>query len=609
MNDKPEKNIDEMLDNMKNRKDSGQQYKSTEEFKAEFFRKVGAEKPEKLFFSPRFFKYTSLAAGLLLVSVFLLYFFGFGETKHPIVDVGVKVEAKHEVVKSAGKAKLNTFANYAPSGAVEDGLAYEVRRECPQMPLPIVKYNTEEYKHLSENSFTQTLLSPFSTFGADVDSASYTNVRRYLLDQNMLPPNDAVRTEEFLNYFKYDYKKPQEGQLFKVNFESMASPWAPERKLLLVGVQAKDVDRSALPASNFVFLIDNSGSMYKVFPMVIQAMQTLAGELRESDRVSVVTYGGGVEVLMDGASGAEKDKIKDAIGKLSARGYTPGGAGILEAYKLAHKHFIKGGNNRIVLITDGDFNVGVSSESELVKLVEKERQSAIYLSAFGVGYGNYKDNKMKMLANKGNGNYSYLDNVREAKRVMVNEMTGKMFTLAKDVKFQIEFNPARVAAYRLIGYELRKMEARDFNDDSKDSGEVGVGHQVTALYELIMADAPKEVKDKYLGNIDAPKYQSATAATDAKDILTFKLRYQEPEGGSPSRLLTFDLAELPEATENINWAAAVAEFSLLLRDSQFKGNADYASLRRRAQKFLGEDPEGMRAEFLTLVNAAEKLDK
>jgi Ca-activated chloride channel family protein len=341
--------------------------------------------------------------------------------------------------------------------------------------------------------------------------------------------------------------------------------------------------------------------------MVREAMTTLADQLRPHDRISIVTYGGSVTIHLDGGSGADKEKVKRKINALSAGGFTSGGAGILEAYKLAHKHFIKGGNNRIVLITDGDFNVGVSSESDLVKLVEKERQSAIYLSAFGVGYGNYKDNKLKMLANKGNGNYSYLDNPREARRVMTNEMTGKMFTFAKDVKFQIEFSPAKVAAYRLIGYELRKMAARDFNDDTKDSGEVGMGHQVTALYELIMADAPSQVKEKYLGNVDKLKYQSERTVSKSDEILTFKLRYQQIEGKSPSRLETFVLKKLPETGENIRWASAVAEFSLCLRNSEYKGKANCKELRERAIKDLGKDADGKRAEFLTLVKAAEDL--
>ena len=469
-----------------------------------------------------------------------------------------------------------------------------------------IPLNTEEYKYLKERGFIRTLNNPLSTFGADVDTASYTNTRRFLLKDNTLPPCDAVRIEEFLNYFQYNYPVPQGDARFNVHFESMNAPWAPERKLLLAGVQAQKVEKSKLPPSNFVFLIDNSGSMDDVFPLVIEAMETLADQLRENDRISIVTYGGEVSTLLDGGSGKNKEVVKQKIRALNTDGFTPGGAGITQAYRLAHKHFIKGGNNRIVLITDGDFNVGVSSESELVDLVEKERNSGIYLSAFGVGYGNYKDNKLKMLANKGNGNFSYLDTVREARRVMVNEMSGKMFTLAKDVKFQIEFNPAKVAAYRLIGYELRELAARDFNDDSKDSGDVGVGHQVTALYELIMNDAEDKVKKQYLGNIDVLKYQKSHAVTSS-DILTFKLRYQLPEGNNPSTLQNFIVKTLPPSADNIQWASAVAEFGMLLRKSEFKGNADYIQLRRRAQKFLGDDQDGKRTEFLNMVKVAEEL--
>ena len=643
-----EPKIDEILDTMKNRTNPQQDFKSTEQFKADFFAKVKAEeKPEEKKSAPRFMRFVWATAAAVAVCCGLVIAYQQEQTQETQRTGITLTKDTPESVQTIESKQEKTVA-LAENAVVEDGASEHslppepvVMQYSPpaerkavmatgfgggvkakarvgmnspayysvsdRIPAPSVNFNTEEYKSLTENGFTATTVSPLSTFGADVDTATYTNVRRFLLQQNTLPPKDAVRTEEFLNYFTYNYKAPQGDADFHVNFESMDAPWSPDRKLLLVGVQAKDVETKDLPPSNFVFLIDNSGSMFSVFPMVIDAMNTLADQLRENDRISIVTYGGGVSTLMDGGSGADKEAVKKKISSLCSGGYTPGGAGIVEAYKLAHKHFIKGGNNRIVLITDGDFNVGVSSESELVAMVEKERQSAIYLSAFGVGSGNYKDSKLKMLANKGNGNYFYLDNVREAKRVMTNEMTGKMFTLAKDVKFQIEFNPDKVAAYRLVGYELRKLAARDFNDDTKDAGEVGVGHQVTAVYELIMADAPADVKKKYLGSVDDLKYQKKTESTGSGDILTFKLRYQKPEGKDPSRLLTFDLKSLPEMTDNIRWAAAVTEFSLLLRNSEHKGNANYKDLRARAQKALGTDPDGKRAEFLTLVKAAEDL--
>ncbi len=472
----------------------------------------------------------------------------------------------------------------------------------------ISDFNTEEYKGVAEKPFITVMESPLSTFGADVDTASYTMLRRMLLQDHRRPPAESIRTEELLNYFKYDYAVSKDKD-FNVRFESMTAPWAKDHRLLLVGVQAKTVDVKELPPANLVFLVDSSGSMWAELPTVKDAMTALAEQLRENDRISLVTYGGGVNVLADGLPGAQRGQIIDTVQGLCCGGYTPGAKGIQTAYELARKHFIKGGNNRIVLITDGDFNMGVSSEADLIALVEKERQSAVYLSVFGVGEGNYKDNKLKMIANRGNGNYAYLDcgDISEARNVMVNEMSGKMFTLGKDVKFQIEFNPAKVTAYRLIGYEMRALAARDFNDDAKDAGGVGLGHQVTALYELVMADAPAAVREKHIQSTDALTYQEPARIKESGNILTFKLRCQKPEGKDPSRLLTFDLKSMPEATDNIRWAAAVAEFSLILRNSPYKGNADLNTLRSRSAEAIGKDSDGKRKEFLTMIEQAEKL--
>ena len=514
--------------------------------------------------------------------------------------------------QSAGSPMLTAFEAFFKEDGLNPGnpagATYYLAHPSFSIAPPCC--NTEKYKSITENGFVQTRLKPLSTFGADVDTATYTNMRRFLQQQNVLPPCDAIRTEEFINYFSYDYKHPQKDELFNVDFESMPSPWAKERQLLLVGIQAKDIDKSQLPQSNFVFLIDNSGSMSEEIPLLKEALMHLADQLRPDDRISIVTYGGSINTVLDGGCGADKDKIKAEIATLYANGWTEGGAGITEAYRLAHRHFIKNGNNRIVMVTDGDFNVGVSSEEELVSLVEKERSSGVYLSVFGMGSYNYKDNKLKMLANKGNGNYSYIDNVREARRIMTNEMTGKMFVIAKDVKLQIEFNPAKVAAYRLIGYELRKLAASDFNDDSKDSGDVGVGHQVTALYELIMTNAPESVKKQYLGNVDKLKYQQPEKkSVYSNDILTLKLRSQPPEGKKASTLNTFVLKKLPSRRNNIRWASVVTEFAMLLQNSEYKGNADLQTLRSRAQKYLGKDQDGKRTEFLTLVKIAEDIEK
>jgi Ca-activated chloride channel family protein len=477
----------------------------------------------------------------------------------------------------------------------------------PEMAVPL---NTEEYRHYDENRLRLVKDAPLSTFGADVDTAGYANTRRMLKDESRLPPRDAVRVEEFLNYFEYAYPQPPGDGKFSATFEMGQCPWNAQRQLLLVGIQGKTTELTDLPPSSFVFLIDNSGSMHDEMPLLREAMSMLARQMRPQDKLGIVTYGGGARVLIESAGGDDAKTIQSAIAELTAGGYTPGAAGIKTAYELAARNFIKGGNNRVVLVTDGDFNVGVSSESELVSLIEKQRGTGVYLTVIGMGYGNYKDSKMKMLANKGNGNYIYIDSMQEARHALVNEMSGRMFTLARDVKFQVEFNPARVFAYRLVGYEFRKLEDRDFNDDTRDSGEVGVGHQVSVLYELVMADAPEAVKKEAAGDVDALKYQAPAAgagAAQSGDILTFKLRYHEPEGEAGSKLLEFVLPSRPAAGENWGWASSVAEVALLLRDSPNKGTADYEAAIKRARANLGDDPDGRRAEFLSLAATARQL--
>ena len=465
-------------------------------------------------------------------------------------------------------------------------------------------FTTEEYKSVEETSFVASARNPLSTFGADVDTAGYTNARRIIMENDMLPPKDAVRADEFINYFRYNYPKPEASDDLRPHFEMVNAPWAPNHKLLLVGIQARDIEKDKLPPSNYVFLIDNSGSMDHVFKMVKEALEILTRQLRPQDKVSIVTYGGGVKVLLKG-SGDTKD-ILDAIKKLRCEGYTPGGEAIQKAYKLAHEHFVKGGNNRIVLITDGDFNVGASSEADLTAMVEKERGAGIYLSVVGAGCGNYKDNRMKMLANKGDGNYIFIDNIAEARRAFTQGLTGQMFTLAHDVKFQIEFNPARVYAYRLIGYELRRMADSDFRDDTKDSGEIGVGQQVTALYELVMTDAPDDVKSDAVPEAPALRY-TTIAAVGSDELLTFHLRYQQPEGGNAVE------KEYPvpsaEFGDNIAWATAVAGFTLLLRDSKFKGNATYDSIVRLAKSGLGPDTDDDRLDFIRVAQRAASIAK
>ena len=505
-------------------------------------------------------------------------------------------------------ARVKLRKNYSPSkkkSAPKGIVAYSISssmsmnmRAEPGMIPRAPEWNTEEYKTFEENPFLKVTGNPLSTFGADVDTASYTNVRRFLNAQHF-PPKDAVRIEEFVNFFRYDYPAPKSGEKFSVTYESAPAPWNKDHQLLLIGVQGMDIPTEKLPPANYVFLVDNSGSMYQEMDLVIEALSTLVDQMREQDKISLVTYGGGVQILLDGIRGDQKSKANKLIKQLTSSGYTPGSDGIRTAYELAHKHFVKQGNNRIILITDGDFNVGVSSESELVRMVEKERDSMIYLSTFGVGSGNYQENKLKMLSNKGNGNYFYIDNMKEARKAMKSCFAGRMFALAKDVKFQVEFNPAKVSGYRLLGYEMRKLADRDFNDDSKDSGEIGVGHQVTVLYELIPAGG----KSTAAGTVDPLKYQRNTAVK-SDEILTCKLRYQDPAEKKESELRVFPLNSMPAATANLQWASAVAEFAMILRDSPHKGNASYSAVLKRAKKYLGEDPDGKRAEFLTLVHNA-----
>ena len=508
---------------------------------------------------------------------------------------------------SIGHAMMNaSLSCLAPAGSERSAKClYELAPdEMPDRSAPA--FDTEEYKTVGERPFVATLTNPLSTFGADVDTAMYANLRRMILEEHRLPPSEAVRLEELLNYFSYDYPMPQGNAVMKPHFELAPAPWAPERNLLLVGVQAKTPVKEQLPPSHYVFLIDNSGSMYDVFPMVKAAMTTLAKQLRPGDKVSMVTYGGGVEVLLEGCS--DIGKVCKIIEKLEVGGYTPGGEGIQTAYRIAEKHFIRKGNNRIVLITDGDFNVGASSEAALTDMVKAKRDTGIYLSIAGCGMGNYKDNKLKMLANKGNGNVFYLDSEREAKRVFVHGMTGNMYALARDVKFQIEFNPGQVFAYRLLGYELRDMTDRDFRDDSKESGTVGLGQQMTALYEIIPADAPDKVKKAAVPGSKPLKYTSSEA-NGSDELLTFRIRYREPQGKKAAKENS-EAVKLPlEPTANWGWAAAVAEFGLALRGSKFAPKAAINHAAKEGLKYLGKDKGGERIEFLLMLRRAAELRK
>ena len=471
--------------------------------------------------------------------------------------------------------------------------------------------NAEEYKEIAENNFKTVSESPLSTFSIDVDAASYSNMRRYI-NKGELPPADAIRTEELINYFSYDYPQPTGNDPVKITTEVGACPWNVKHRLVRIGLKAKEIPTDKLPVSNLVFLIDVSGSMYgpQRLGLVQSSLKLLVNNLRDEDRVAIVVYSGSAGEKLPSTSGSDKQKIREAIDELTAGGSTAGGAGIKLAYKIAKQNFVKGGNNRIILCTDGDFNVGVSSDEGLEKLIEQERKSGVFLTVLGYGMGNYKDSKMQVLAEKGNGNHAYIDNLQEANRVLVNEFGATMHTVAKDVKLQIEFNPSQVQAYRLIGYESRLLKDEDFNNDAKDAGEMGAGHTVTAFYEVV----PAGIKSDFTGKVDDLKYQKTKPApavtNNSKELLTVKLRYKAPDGNTSKKIeqpLIDDKKE--KVSSDFRFASAVAMFGQLLRDSDFKGDATYDKVISLAKTSLDNDEKGYRREFIRLAETAEGLAK
>lgn len=463
-------------------------------------------------------------------------------------------------------------------------------------------FNTEEYSAITENSFQSVAANPLSTFSADVDTASYSNLRRLIRDGGSIP-QDAVRIEEMINYFHYNYPEPQAGEPFSVTTEIADCPWNADTKLMMVGMKAKEIDMQQRKPMNLVFLIDVSGSMYSAdkLPLVQKAFCMLTDELNENDRVSIVTYAGADRVELEGAAGNEGIRIREAIEMLEAGGSTAGAAGINTAYEIAQKYFIEGGNNRIILATDGDLNVGVSSEAGLKKLVEQQRKKGVFLSVLGFGTGNIKDNKMETLADNGNGNYAYIDSEAEAKRVLVEEMGGTLETVAKDVKFQVEFNPAYIKGYRLIGYENRMLAAEDFADDTKDAGEIGAGHTVTALYEIADLNSTMEFASSDL------KYSDTEASgTENGEYCTVSVRYKEPDGDE-SILLTYPVAETAYRqvmSDNMRFASAVSAFGLILRGSEYKGTATKDTVLGMVTENDTANDQ-YKQEFVELVQAAQ----
>lgn len=472
--------------------------------------------------------------------------------------------------------------------------------------------NTEEYDRIRENGFLRVLDHPLSTFSIDVDTASYSNVRRFIQGGRM-PPVDAVRIEEMINYFTYSYPQPDGGDPFAVITEISECPWNRRHRLVHIGLQGKRLEIHETEGSNLVFLIDTSGSMSprNKLPLLIQSLELLLEGLGPQDRVAIVTYAGSAGLVLPStpADGRGKYRMRSALDRLRAGGTTAGGAGIDLAYRVADQHFIPEGNNRVILATDGDFNVGISSTAALVRLIEKKREAGIYLTICGLGMGNLKDGRMEQISNAGNGNYFYIDTIREAKKVFGTEMRANLFTIAKDVKIQIEFNPVEVSAYRLVGYENRLLAPEDFRDDTKDAGELGAGHTVTALYEIIPAGAD----DDEIPGVGPLRYQAGRIPSDAagaEDILLVKLRYKPPESRT-SKLMEIPVEDrrvsLDQTSDNFRFSAAVAGFGMLLRQSAYRGDLTYADVMDLARGSLGAEPDDLREELVFLVERCARM--
>ena len=528
--------------------------------------------------------------------------------ERPVVDVQ---NARQAVFTGSEVRDLPTTRSLGGLLTLVPGTSYNAHSSVPgSVAVP----NQEAYAAISENAFHRVADVPLSTFSIDVDTASYANVRRFLND-GRLPPADAVRVEEMINYFHFDYAQPKGDVPFSIATELAESPWNPKHRLVLIGLQGRKVADADMAPRNLVFLIDVSGSMMSPdkLPLVRNGMRMLVEALGPRDRVAIVVYAGSSGLVLPSTPGDQKAAIHAAIARLEAGGSTNGGAGIKLAYQVARDHFIKEGVNRVVLATDGDFNVGVTNQKDLEQLIEHERESGIFLSVLGVGTGNLKDSTMEMLADKGNGNYSYLDSLQEARKVLVSEAGGTLITIAKDVKIQVEFNPQTVSAYRLIGYENRLLNKEDFNDDRKDAGEIGSGHSVTALYEIVPVgvEPPNPPVDalKYQQAQPAPQPPAKTAAAGpyADELMTVKLRYKAPDGDT-SRLVSAVVRTKPQPmSANLGFASAVAEFGLLLRGSQLQSGASFEGLAARARTFRGTDAEGYRSEFIRLAEIASSL--
>lgn len=500
---------------------------------------------------------------------------------------------------------------YSAQDGVQSGGRRKHKKSTPSTPQAYYNPSLETYKKEVENDYKTVKANPLSTMSVDVDRASYSNVRRYL-QGGQLPPADAVRIEEMVNYFHYDYPQPKGNDPIAIVTELTDCPWQPNHNLLHIGMQAKTMDVENLPASNLVFLIDVSGSMQDVnkLPLVIESLKLLTQNLRAKDNIAMVVYAGSAGLVLPPTPGNQKQTIYNALEKLSAGGSTAGGEGIKLAYKIAAENYIKGGNNRIILATDGDFNVGMSGDNDMETLITKEREKGIYLTCLGYGMGNYKDSKMEILADKGNGNYAYIDNIEEAKKTLVKEFGGTVFTIAKDVKAQIEFNPAQVQAYRLVGYENRLLNEEDFKDDKKDAGDMGSGHSVTIIYEII----PTGVKSDKVRGVTDLKYQDAgniaAMNNNAAELATVKFRYKKPNGKTSIEMahtIGNNMRSIYQAGLNARFATSVAMMGMLLKNSDHKGTATYDKVLALGKSGKGYDEEGYRAEYLKMVKTAKQL--
>jgi Ca-activated chloride channel family protein len=523
-----------------------------------------------------------------------------------VIDMPIEAEphAREEGLATTDECKASGDAVYSPGRSV--GKRYAAMCQTP--PLSWRSPGFESYDAIDENDWQSALRKPLSTFSVDVDAASYGNVRRFITT-GQLPPADAVRIEELINYFDYDYPDPRGRHPFSITTEVAECPWNRGSYLVHIGLQGRRVDVAELPPSNLVFLLDVSGSMNQPnkLPLLKSSFRMLVDHLRPQDRVAIVVYAGAAGLVLPSTPGHEKARILCAIDRLRAGGSTAGGAGIRLAFRVAQENFLDDGNNRIILATDGDFNVGMSSDGAMVRLIEEKRRSGVFLTVLGFGEGNLKDSKMEKIADKGNGHYAYIDNIIEARKVLINEMGATLLTIAKDVKLQLEFNPARVASYRLIGYENRVLQDRDFDDDTKDAGELGAGHSVTALYEITLAG-------RYEHGTDRPLKYSDISVTDRgryhSELVTVSFRYKPP-AESESRLLSEvvndDIDRFADASESFRFSAAVAEFGMILRDSPHKGGATLANVIDTARASRGDDPHGYRAEFVSLAEATELL--